>query len=221
MSKVLLIDDDVEIYKLIKNYVDGSFELEHVLNLADAKKSVLQKAPDVILLDINLDDGDGLDFYQSNKKALEDAKVSIIMVSKNEELDKKLASFEMGAVDYICKPFEPREVLARIKNHLKRALTNHLVTRKDITLNHLINKAFIADAELDLSPLEFKMLTFFVHHEDQVFTRDQLIQHIWGGNVSVTDRTVDQHISKLRKKLTSEFYSIKTAHGMGYSFVAN
>jgi DNA-binding response OmpR family regulator len=221
MSKVLLIDDDIEIFKLINNFVDGSFEFEHVTNLADAKKTVQHKAPDVILLDLSLDDGDGLEFYQSNKKALEDAKVSIIMISKNEELNKKLESFEMGAVDYICKPFEPREVLARIKNHLKRAQTNHLVSRKDITLNHLVNKAFINGAELDLSPLEFKMLTFFVHHEDEVFSRDQLIQHIWGGNVSVTDRTVDQHISKLRKKLSSDFYSIKTTHGMGYSFVAN
>ncbi len=223
MQKVLLIDDDVEIYRLIKNYVGDAFQFLHTPSLKDAESYLAEEVPHLILLDINLEDGDGLEFLLKKKSMLDELKISIIMLTKSEELAKKLESFELGAVDYVSKPFQAMELIARIKSNLKRQGSgSHILTKKDIAIDLLANRVTITHGDqkeiLDLSPIEFKLLTFFFNNEDHIYSREQLMDNVWGETINVTDRTVDQHVSKLRKKLKSQFFGIKTNHGQGYSF---
>lgn len=223
MDTVLLVEDDVEIYALIKSYSRDSFKLNHCQSLADALLYLKENTPTLIVLDIELGDGNGIDFFVKHQGHFEERSIAVLMLSGNTLLQKKLESFELGALDYICKPFEPMELMARIKSVLKRqSKSTTIITKKDITIDLESNRVSIDQdgkkIRLDLSPLEYKLLVLMMKHEDRVFSREQLMDQVWGSDLNVTDRTVDQHISKLRKKLTSTYYQIKTEHRMGYSF---
>jgi len=223
MDTVLLIDDDAEIFNLVKSYARDSFALHYGPSLKASLEYLDSNRPDLIVLDIELGDGNGIEFFVKNRARLEEQDISVLMLSGNTQLQKKLESFELGALDYINKPFEPMELMARIKGILKRKQkTATVFTKKDITVELQSNKVTVEHegkkSRLDLSPLEYKLLILMMKQEDRVFSREQLMDLVWGPELNVTDRTVDQHISKLRKKLTSHFYHIKTEHRMGYSF---
>jgi len=222
MDRVLQIDDDIDIFKLIENFAKSEFSLEHASSLAQAKSSLEKNIPAVVILDIELEDGNGIDFLLQNKSLFEKNNVSVLMLSKHDQLAKKLESFELGAVDFIKKPFEPMELIARVKASLKRNNSSaQSLVKKDLTLELYSGRAYITSEnsrkQIDLSPTEFKLLLLMLKNENQIFSREQLIDSIWSDNINITDRTIDQHISKLRKKLTSRYYKINTKHGLGYS----
>jgi len=223
MDNVLLIDDDSEIFNLVKSYGRDSFELHQGASFKAASDYLATNTPDLIVLEIELGDGNGIDFFMKNRARLEEQDISVLILSRNTQLQKKLESFELGALDYIEKPFEPMEFMARIKGILKRKQKSaSIFTKKDITVELQSNKVTIdlegKKTRLDLSPLEYKLLILMMKHEERVFSREQLMDLVWGPDLIMSDRTVDQHISKLRKKLTSNFYHIKTEHRLGYSF---
>ncbi len=218
-----MIEDDVDVYNLVKSFAK-ELDITHVTSLADATKWLANNSPELILLDIELPDGNGVDFLMKNRKNFEDSRLGIIMLTSHGEIGTKLESFELGVLDYVQKPFVPMELIARIRANLKKInpRAKELI-KKDIKVILQSNQVFVGPKEtqrlIDLSPLEYKLLLLFMENEDRVYTRDQLMDLVWGDEFEVTDRNVDQHISKLRKKIDSQYYHIKTIHGTGYSWV--
>lgn len=218
-----MIEDDVEIYNLVKSF-GKDLDLSHVSSLSEATRWLENNSPELVLLDIELPDGNGVDFLMKNRKTFEDSRVGIIMLTSHGEIGTKLESFELGVLDYVQKPFVPMELIARIRVNLKKVnpRAKELI-KKDIKVLLQSNQVFVGPKEaqhpVDLSPLEYKLLLLFMENEDRVYTRDQLMDQVWGDEFEVTDRNVDQHISKLRKKIDSQYYHIKTIHGTGYSWV--
>ncbi len=218
-----MIEDDIEVYRLVKSFAKD-FDVHSAISLADAEAWLERQTPDLVLLDIELPDGNGVDYLMKNHQFFEDARIAVMMLTSHGEIEKKLESFELGVLDYVQKPFIPMELIARIRANLKKInpRTKDLV-KKDITVKLHSNQVFVgpkdAQKPIELSPLEFKLLLLLMENEDRVYTREQLMDLVWGDQIDVTDRNVDQHISKLRKKITSQYFHIKTVHGTGYSWV--
>jgi DNA-binding response OmpR family regulator len=221
MNKVLLVDDDVEVFRLIKSFA-SDYELDYCETLTKAESYLKLHSPQLILLDMNLEDGNGLDFFIKNKDLLQKSGSSVIMLTNAKDVDHKVNSFDVGASDYIVKPFEPRELNARIKAHIKKPQNwNDFIVKHDLLIKPNVNRVYLnvgnKEEEIELSQTEFKLLFFLLSNEEQIFTRDDLIHKVWGSSISVSGRTVDQHISKLRKKVKSQFYAIRTVHNSGYT----
>lgn len=220
---ILMIEDDVEIYNLVKGLAKD-LAVNHVMTLAQASEWLKSNTPELVLLDIELPDGNGVDFLVRNRRLFEEARIGVIMLTSHGEIDVKLESFELGVLDYVQKPFVPLELLARIRANLKKVNPQRQdIVKKDITVKIHSNQVLVgprdAQTPVELSPLELKLLLLFMENEDRVYTREQLMELVWGNEVEVTDRNVDQHVSKLRKKINSQFYYIKTVHGTGYAWV--
>jgi DNA-binding response OmpR family regulator len=218
MQNVLLIDDDIDVFRLVQVCLKYSYNLLHASSLLEAEDLLKTHRPEVVILDINLGDGSGLDFLQSKINFFQDHSIQVIMLSERKELDSKLSSFDRGAIDYISKPFEPLELLARVQIALKKKNDRTLLQKGDIKVDLNTQMAFVDEERLNLSPLELKLLVYFINNENEILNRDQLITDVWGKDITVTDRTVDQHVSKLRKKLTTNTHQINTEHGKGYLF---
>ncbi len=220
---ILMIEDDIEIFNLVKGFAKD-LEINYVSSLAEASRWLSANTPELVLLDIELPDGNGVDFLMKNRALFEDARIGVIMLTSHGEIGTKLESFELGVLDYVQKPFIPMELIARIRANLKKINPRSKdLIKKDIVVKFSSNQVFVGPKDeqksVELSPLEFKLLVFFMENEDRVYTREQLMDMVWGNEFEVTDRNVDQHISKLRKKINSQFYHVKTIHGTGYSWV--
>lgn len=220
---ILMIEDDIEIYKLVKSFAKD-LDLHHVTTLAEATRWLGTNTPDLVLLDIELPDGNGVDFLMKNRHIFEKSQIGVIMLTSHGEIGTKLESFELGVLDYVQKPFIPMELIARIRANLKKARPERKdIVKKDIVVKIHSNQVFVGPEstreQVELSPLELKLLLLFMENEGRVYTRDQLMELVWGNDIEVTDRNVDQHVSKLRKKINSQYYHIKTVHGTGYSWV--
>lgn len=220
---ILMIEDDVEIYNLVKGFAKD-LEIRHATTLADAGRILASNTPDLVLLDIELPDGNGVDFLMKNRQIFEKSQIGVIMLTSHGEIGTKLESFELGVLDYVQKPFIPMELIARIRANLKKVKPERRdIVKKDIVVKIHSNQVFVGpegtQEPVELSPLEFKLLLLFMENEDRVYTREQLMDLVWGNDIDVTDRNVDQHVSKLRKKINSQYYHIKTVHGTGYSWV--
>ena len=218
-----MIEDDLEIFNLVKSFAKD-LEIHHATNLAYALGWLENNTPQLVLLDIELPDGNGVDFLMKNRALFEESDIGVIMLTGHGEIGTKLESFELGVLDYVQKPFIPTELIARIRANLKKVNPQTRdISKKDILVKLSSNQVFVGPKDeqklIELSPLEFKLLVFFMQNEDRVYTREQLMDMVWGNEFGVTDRNVDQHISKLRKKVNSQHYHVKTIHGTGYSWV--
>lgn len=218
-----MIEDDIEIYNLVKGFAKD-LEIHYASSLTEGSRWLAHNTPQVILLDIELPDGNGVEFLMKNRAMIEESGAAVIMLTSHGEIGTKLESFELGVLDYVQKPFVPMELIARIRASMKKSAPRGKdLVKKDILIKVHSNQVFVglkeAQASVDLSPLEFKLLLLFIENEDRVYTREQLMDLVWGNEFEVTDRNVDQHISKLRKKINSQYYHIKTVHGTGYSWV--
>ncbi|MGM0446449.1 MAG: response regulator transcription factor [Bacillota bacterium] len=227
-KKILVIEDDEHIFALIKAMFkpyDGN-----KLTLKTDGKSGLEEALeneyDLILLDIMLPKKDGWEICRTIKEKKSNLPI-IMLTAKSEETDKVLG-LEIGADDYVTKPFSPRELTARIKAVLRRYDNTENKEDKIIefdNLNLLIDKekylVKIDKNELELTPKEFQLLSFLAENEEQVFTRGQLLENIWGFKYLSETRTIDEHIKRLRKKISDsniKYQPIKTIWGVGYKF---
>lgn len=220
---ILMIEDDIEIFNLVKGFAKD-LEINYVSSLSEATRWLATHSPELVLLDIELPDGNGVDFLMKNRSLFEDARIGVIMLTSHGEIGTKLESFELGVLDYVQKPFVPMELMARIRANLKKVNPKSKdIIKKDIIVKIHSNQVFVgpkdAQSPVELSPLEYKLLLLFMENEDRVYTREQLMDLVWGNALDVTDRNVDQHISKLRKKINSQYYHIKTVHGTGYAWV--
>ncbi|GAB4012268.1 MAG: phosphate regulon transcriptional regulator PhoB [Bdellovibrio sp.] len=223
---LLIIDDDSDIQTLLKRSFEQRYHIAIAGNLATAKLMVASSRPDLIILDEGLPDGSGSDFCHYLKHDLAMRDLPVIMLTSRKELKDKLSAFHSGADDYVVKPFETLELEARIQARV-RDMGDRPVDGEykvdDLLFNLSTQKLSIVTAqgqtEIDLTPLEFKILYFLAKEPGSIHPREQLLHAVWGEKVNVVSRTVDQHISKVRKKIGISSFTVKSSHGKGYYLV--
>ena len=225
-AKILIIEDEEDLVKGLKiNLVDEGYEVDYALNGKEGLKKALTEKPDLILLDVMLPGMDGLEICKELRLNKIDIPI-LMLTARGEEIDKVIG-LEMGADDYISKPFSIRELLARVKAHLRRGnrgaekvpLVVQLESMK-IDFGHY--KVIRKDDEIDLTSLEVDVLRYLIGQNGKVVSRDDLLDKIWGYEKFPTTRTIDNHILKLRKKIEIDPNHpryILTVYGGGYRFV--
>lgn len=229
-SKILVVDDEPHIVELVKfNLEKESFEVETAFDGRNALLSVANRRPDIIVLDVMLPEVDGFEVCRTLQKNSETSDIPIIMLTaRAEEIDKVLG-LELGADDYMTKPFSPRELVARVKARLRRTAKNAEAisnTSDAIRINNLVidpekYAVYLSDVKLDFTPKEFELLRMLAQNRGRVLTRDFLLEKIWGYDYAGDTRTVDVHIRHIRQKIESQpgdFQCIETIRGVGYKF---
>lgn len=220
MSRILLVEDDSDIRDILKTYLNmEKFIVIETDNLSDMKNIINNdKDIDLILLDIMLPDGESLDELPYIKSKLPDT--GIIMISaKNTDKDK-IYGIDSGADDYITKPFNPREVLSRVRSLLKRVKKDLEILKfnsLEIYPDSYIIK--LNDKNIDLTSKEFEIVHMLAKKNERIYTRDEIIDRVWYGDEFITDRVIDVHISMIRSKLGKHW--IKTIRNVGYKFNKN
>jgi len=224
-SQVLIIEDEPDIRKTIDyNLTKESFKVVQAGSIEEGEKALVSNQIDVIILDLMLPDGSGLTLCRDIKSDDKTKHIPIIILTaKTEEVDR-VVGFELGADDYVTKPFSVRELILRVKAILKRGPSSNKNPGDDeysfgeLTLNFEAHQAYINGDEISLTALEFRLLKHLIDRKGRVQTRDQLLEDVWGYSSDVTTRTVDTHIKRLREKLGSVGNHIQTIRGVGYRF---
>jgi DNA-binding response OmpR family regulator len=225
----LVIEDDKQVSQLIRLYLAQAGY--RVLTAEDGLSGLLmalEDSPDIVLLDLNLPDMDGIEVCQNVRKQSE---VPIIMVTARVEEDDRLTGLDLGADDYVSKPFSPRELVARVNAVLRR--TNKAVEKRetagsqinagDVVIDLDRRSATVLGDEIEVTPTEFRLLAYFIEGYGRTVSREQIIENVFGYDFSGYDRTVDTHVSNLRKKLEAanpDKQHLKTMYGVGYRFDA-
>jgi len=224
--KVLIVEDDKDIAELIDyNLKKEKFETEIVTNGAQAFKRASRMEPDLIILDLMLPGVDGLEICRSLKADNRTKAIPVIMLTaKTDEIDR-IVGFEVGAEDYLSKPFSPRELILRVKVILKRTRGGGETASKQVLICGPIEidpnkfQVLINKKPVKLTAIEFKLLHHLVSTKGRVATRDNLLDHVWGYESALTTRTVDTHVKRLRAKMGSTAGDlIETIRGIGYRF---
>ncbi len=225
MSKILIVEDEPDIAELLAyNLHQAGFETITAINGEDAFRQVNTRLPDLILLDLLLPGMDGLEICRMLKQNLKTADIPVIMLTAKGEKTDRIVGLELGADDYITKPFSPREVVLRIRAVQRRMQgAGARAAAKQLRIHDLVidldkHQVFNGKEEVDLTATEFKLLTLLAGAPGRVFTRDLLMNELWGDNYFAVDRTVDTHISRLRRKLGELNGAIETVRGIGYRF---
>ena len=216
---VLIVEDEKSVAELLKDYLQAAGSEAHIIAHGnEVEPWVRSNAPDLILLDIMLPGKDGITLCKNIRSY---SQVPIIMATaKVDEIDR-LLGLELGADDYICKPFSPREVVARVKAVLRRTANNNPTTSALITVDKPGFRVQINDIDLAFTAVEFHLFTALYSQPGRIFSRDQLIQKIYDDHRMVNDRTVDSHIKKLRLKITKAKLGMDLIHsvyGIGYKY---
>jgi len=221
-SRVLAIDDDVNICELLRLYLEKEgYEVRTANNGINAVDIFREFTPNIVILDIMLPGTDGWQVCREIRKL---SNIPIIMLTAKGETFDKVLGLELGADDYIVKPFEPKELVARVKAVLRRYEHKDMDTREVVYPNLIINKSDytvkIAGKVLELPPKELELLFFLASNPNKVFTREQLLEHVWGFDFYGDSRTVDVHVKRLREKieLENQMWQLKTVWGVGYKF---
>ena len=221
---ILVIEDEPDIRKTLEYNI--SQEGHTVLtagSLHDAEKILQSQSLSLILLDLMLPDGSGLDFCRKLKTNSKTESIPvIILTAKDDEVDK-VVGFELGADDYVTKPFSVRELILRIKAVLKRGEVKKDIVEVerqfgDLKIDIESHEVYVDEMQIELTALEFKLLNQLVETRGRVQSRDQLLTEVWGYSAEVTTRTVDTHIKRLRTKLGSMGKYVQTIRGVGYKF---
>lgn len=223
---VLVVDDEFAIRDMLRMALEiVDFRCLEADNIQDAHAVIVDQRPDIVLLDWMLPGGSGIELLRRLKRDDTTREMPVIMLTAKTTEDNMIQGLEVGADDYITKPFAPRELIARIKALLRRSGSGESADRmqvSELVLDSNSRRVFLADEPLDMGPTEFNLLRFFMAHPERAYTRNQLLDQVWGANVYVEERTVDVHIRRLRKALQGQGrdYSglIQTVRGTGYRF---
>jgi len=226
-EKILIVDDEVDILKMVDfNLRSAGFATLQALTGKDALRIARAETPDLILLDLMLPDIQGTDVCRQLKSENGTREIPVIMVTaRGEEIDR-VVGFELGAEDYVVKPFSPRELVLRVKALLKRSHRTtpeerpqtETLTFGEITVDQSRHRVVVGDREPQLTALEFRLLSTFIKRRGRVQSRERLLDDVWGIDVEVTTRTVDTHVKRLREKLGEAGRFIETVRGVGYRF---
>lgn len=222
-KSVLIVDDEPAIREMITVALEmADYECLEAADAREAHALIIDKQPDIILLDWMLPGTSGIELARRLKKEETTADIPIIMLTAKVEEDNKIRGLEVGADDYITKPFSPRELIARLKAVLRRATppgVDSPIEVDGLTLDPSSHRVTTNGNSLNVGPTEYRLLQFFITHQERVYSRSQLLDQVWGGNVYVEERTVDVHIRRLRIALGERHgYLIQTVRGAGYRF---
>ena len=221
-SDILVIEDEPAIQELIAvNLEHAGHRVQRAHNAAEADAMIREVRPDLIVLDWMLPDLAGTALARRLRADARNRDIPIIMLTARAQERDKIEGLESGADDYVTKPFSPKELLARIKAVLRRRapqLTDDAIEIDGLQLDPAAHRAGVRGNELQLGPTEYKLLHFFMTHPERVYSRVQLLDHVWGDHVFVEERTVDVHIRRLRQALapTGHDRLIETVRGAGY-----
>lgn len=227
MKRILVIDDDSDVLALVKHTLSREFQVTFAERISDGESLLVKEEYDLVVLDEVLPDGLGSELCQRIKNTGSTETIPVIMLTNRKELKDKLNAFDAGADDYISKPFEPLELLARVHARLRvvSGSGTNVLEREDLRLEltgqnlHLVKAD--GEEEILLTPIEFKILYQLAKEEGSVKSRQEILEAVWGKNQNVIDRTVDQHISKLRKKIEKSKLTVKSLHKKGYLLALN
>jgi len=200
----------------------AGFQCIEADNAQLAHQMIIDQQPDMVLLDWMMPKMNGIELARRLRDDEQTADIPIIMLTARDDEDHKVHGLEAGIDDYITKPFSPRELVARLKSVLRRVTpkgVDKIVEVDSLLLDPISHRASADGNALDLGPTEYRLLQFFMTHQDRAYSRSQLLDMVWGGNVYVEERTVDVHIRRLRKALGERHeYLIQTVRGTGYRF---
>jgi two-component system phosphate regulon response regulator PhoB len=223
-KQILIVEDERPIREMIAFGLRRSgFEVREAEDVGAARASIADHRPDLVLVDWMLPDMSGLELTRALKRDKDTQEVPIIMLTARADEQDKIMGLDGGADDYLTKPFSPRELLARINAVLRRASNgggDDVVQADGLVLDSGSHRVTVGDRTVQLGPTEYRLLSFFMTHTERVYSRAQLLDRVWGGNVYVEERTVDVHIRRLRKALEAFSYDrfIQTVRGSGYRF---
>ncbi|HHH49035.1 MAG TPA: phosphate regulon transcriptional regulatory protein PhoB [Gammaproteobacteria bacterium] len=222
---ILVVEDEPAVRDMIALTLEqADYEWVSAGDVPEARCRLADARPDLVLLDWMLPgQHSGLDFARQMRREELTRDLPVILLTARDAEDDKVRGLDVGADDYVTKPFSPRELLARIKALLRRsgqADGGAVVSIGGLTLDATSHRVLAGDENVALGPTEFKLLSFFIHHPDRVYSRDQLLDRVWGSNVYIDDRTVDVHVRRLRKALAPHGCDrlIQTVRGVGYRF---
>jgi len=224
---VLIVDDEPAIRDMVAFALrKGEFEPVHAGDAREAQGKIADRVPDLILLDWMLPGTSGLELARRWRKDALTRDVPIIMLTARGEENDRVGGLEAGVDDYVVKPFSARELLARIRAVMRRARGDDedgSVGIGPLRIDGAAHRVFANDAAVPIGPTEYRLLHFFMTHPERVYSRAQLLDHVWGGNVYVEERTVDVHIRRLRRTLEPHGveHMVQTVRGSGYRFSAS
>lgn len=222
---ILIVDDEIAIREMIRATLElAGFDCLEAEDGREAHRIIVDRRPSLILLDWMLPNGmSGIDLCRRLKKDDGLAEIPVIMLTARSEEDNKVMGLDAGADDYITKPFSTRELVSRLKAVLRRssALSAERVIDADgLVLDPMSQRVSANGVSVEMGPTEYRLLAFFMSHPERAYTRTQMLDQVWGGNVYVEDRTIDVHIRRLRKVLAPHGFEkyIQTVRGTGYRF---
>ena len=225
-GRILIVDDDSDLQEVIRIDLEASnFEVLSATDGAEGLEMALQEKPNLVILDVNLPSLDGLSVC---RKLRAQSDVPILMLSSLQQDYDRIVGLEVGADDYLGKPFNPRELLARVRALLRRFTrasksqeedVSQLLSHREISLDLKSHDVSCRGQALSLTPIEFSLLETFLEHPGQVFSRQQLLDRVWGHDFVGTERTVDTHVRNLRVKMGEEGKAIEAVRGIGFKLV--
>ncbi len=223
-KQILVVEDEESIRTMVRMALEmADFDVLEAEDTKQAQRLLGDRLPDLMLLDWMLPNMSGIEFTRTLKKNKITRQIPIIMLTAKAEEENKIRGLEAGVDDYVIKPFSPRELIARIRAVMRRGplgSPDGTVSYRDMVVDTASQRVSIAGNPIKLGPLEYRLLHFFVTHPDRVYTRDELLTHVWGGGAFLDERTVDVHIRRLRKRIAVDGHErlIQTIHGSGYRF---
>ncbi|WP_136254686.1 phosphate regulon transcriptional regulator PhoB [Onishia niordana] len=222
---VLIVDDEASIREMIAIALEmADYQVLEADSAQAAHAMVVDHKPDLLVLDWMMPGTSGIELARRLKRDETTSDLPIILLTAKGEEDNKIQGLEAGADDYITKPFSPRELVARLKAVLRRSTpqgVEQAVEVEGLMLDPTSHRVSTHGDPLEIGPTEYRLLQFFMTHQERAYTRSQLLDQVWGGNVYVEERTVDVHIRRLRKALgEAHQHLIQTVRGTGYRFSA-
>ncbi|MEQ3725463.1 phosphate regulon transcriptional regulator PhoB [Alcanivorax sp.] len=223
-NRILIVDDEPAIREMVAVALElADFDVLEAENAQRGHEIIVDERPDLVLLDWMLPSVTGIELARRLKRDETTNEVPIIMLTAKSEEDNKIQGLDVGADDYITKPFSTRELISRIKAVLRRASSvaaEKAIEVEGLCLDPVSHRISADDQPVDMGPTEYRLLEFFMSHQERAYSRTQLLDQVWGANVYVEDRTIDVHIRRLRKALAPFDYDrfIQTVRGTGYRF---
>ncbi|MDR0217911.1 MAG: phosphate regulon transcriptional regulator PhoB [Enterobacteriaceae bacterium] len=226
VKRILVVEDETPIREMVCFALEqNGYEPVEAEDYDTAIGCLSEPYPDLVLLDWMLPGGSGIQIIKQMKHSNSTKEIPIMMVTARGEEEDRVRGLDVGADDYITKPFSPKELIARVKAVLRRIspmAAEDIIHINGLVLNSTSHRVSSQGTDLDIGPTEFKLLHFFMTHPERVYSREQLLNYVWGTNVYVEDRTIDVHIRRLRKVLEIGGHDkmVQTVRGTGYRFSA-
>ena len=226
-KRILIVEDEPAIRDMVAFALrKGEFEPVHAGDAREAQEAIADRVPDLILLDWMLPGTSGLELARRWRREALTREIPIIMLTARGEENDRVGGLEAGVDDYVVKPFSARELLARIRAVLRRTRDEDehgAVVVGDLRIDGAAHRVIADGQSVQIGPTEYRLLHFFMTHPDRVYSRSQLLDHVWGGSVYVEERTIDVHIRRLRKTLEPHAMDgmVQTVRGAGYRFSAS